>query len=301
MNNIMLSVIIPFYNEEENLPILYDELTRELAMHKNPYEVIFVNDGSSDKSAEVIGSITKKDSHIKLVSYHTRLGKGNALQKGVNESKGDVIVFMDADLQDDPADLTAFLKKLDEGYDLINGVRRRKDNLVIRTYSKLGNAFLRNFVRSPLTDINCGFKMMKRDILSEIPFYSNNFRFLPIAAHRRGYRVAEIPVNNRPRKFGVSKFGMGKIVIGFIDTITAYFLYEFAERPLHFFGVIGGIFFGLGALVTLYMTYERIFYGVLLYRRPALQFAILFIVVGIQIIMTGFIGELIVYINKKKK
>jgi len=295
----MLSVIIPFFNEKENLTPLFEELHGELSATKLAYEIVFVDDGSTDGSANVILELKKHNSTVQLKRFSMRRGKGYALQAGIKESTGDLVAFMDADMQDDSSDIHHFLKKINDGYDLVNGIRARKDSLLIRFYSKMGNAFLRSFVRSPLTDINCGFKLMRREVLDTVPFYSNNFRFLPIAAHYKGFRVGEVPVHNRPRKFGKSKFGIGKVFIGFIDTITAFFLYEFSERPLHFFGMIGGFFFLAGFLVTVYMTYERLFFGVLLYRRPALQFAILFIVVGIQVIMTGFIGELIVYMNKK--
>lgn len=296
----MLSIIIPFFNEEENLPLLYQELVSVLDKSKSEYEIVFVDDGSTDKSSSLLRHVVKNNPSVKLIQSFTRRGKGYALQRGVQESRGEVVAFMDADLQDDPSDLPRFLDKIEEGYELVNGVRQRKDNAVIRTYSKLGNIFLRTFVRSPFSDINCGFKMMKRKVLDEIPFYANNFRFIPIAAFYRGFRVTEISVHNRPRKYGTSKFGMGKVVIGLIDTLTAFFLYEFSERPLHFFGIIGGFFFLIGFVSAAYMSYERLFLGMLLYQRPALQLAILFMVVGIQIIMTGFIGELIVYMNKKQ-
>ncbi len=296
----MLSIIIPFYNENESLPQLYIELTAELKK-SGEYEIVFVDDGSSDGSFDVVNSIAKKDSHVELVRNRSRLGKGNALTRGIAASRGQTLIFMDADLQDDPQDIAQFLKKLDAGFDLVNGVRvTRKDNLIIRTYSRLANWFLRAFVHSPFTDINCGFKALRRVVLDEVVLYGNNFRFLPVAAHISGFAVSEIAVHNRERTYGKSKFGIGKIFVGFFDTFTAYFLYKFAERPLHFFGIAGLLFFAVGFLIALYLTVERVFFQILLYRRPMLQFAILMILVGIQILMTGILGELIVYIHKKK-
>ncbi len=296
----MLSIIIPFYNEKESLPVLYAELTTELKKH-GTYEIVFVDDGSSDDSFYVADSIVQKDSRVQLIRNRTRLGKGNALTRGIAVSRGDVLIFMDADLQDDPQDISQFLKKLGAGFDLVNGMRvTRKDNLVIRAYSKAANWFLRAFVHSPFTDINCGFKVLRRAVLDEVVLYGNNFRFLPVAAHISGFAVSEIAVHNRERTYGKSKFGIGKIFVGFFDTFTAYFLYKFAERPLHFFGIAGLLFFAVGFLVALYLTIERVFFQVLLYRRPMLQFAILMILVGIQILMTGILGELIVYIHKKR-
>lgn len=298
----MISIIIPFFNEEESLKPLYSELTDALSKQKDPYEIILVNDGSLDRSLAVCQKLEEEDERVQIVSLRKRFGKGEALASGIRKSKGEVIIFMDADLQDDPRDILQFMAKINEGYDVVNGVRNiRRDSMIIRIYSTMFNWFLKNFLHSPLTDMNCGFKALKKEIFTELTLYGNNFRFLPLAAYYRGFRVSEINVLNRQRKYGKSKFGVGKIFIGFIDTITAYFLYQFSEKPLHFFGSIGASFFGIGFITALYLSYERIFFSQLLYRRPALQFAILMIIVGIQIAMTGFIGELIVYLNKKSK
>ena len=183
---------------------------------------------------------------------------------------------------------------------MVNGIRTvRKDNEIIRLYSNFANKVLRFILHSPFTDINCGFKIMRKSVLDEISLYANNFRFLPVAAFYKGFKVGEIPVDNRSRKFGTSKYRAGKLFIGLIDTFNAYFLYQFSERPLHFFGIIGGIFFLTGLAIAFILTIERVFFNMLLYRRPALLYGIVLIIVGIQIILTGFIGELIVYINKK--
>jgi glycosyltransferase involved in cell wall biosynthesis len=260
------------------------------------------DDGSTDGGGKTADELANKDTHVKVFHQRRRFGKGEGLSTGVKKTKGEIVVFMDADLQDNPQDIKQFIKKLDKGYELVNGVRvSRQHNSIIKTYSKLGNIFLQLFARSPFTDINCGFKGLKRDVLQDIVFYGNNFRFLPLAAYFQGFKVAEVPVENRPRKYGTAKFGIGKPFIGFIDTVTAYFLFRFAERPLHFFGIIGGGFSVLGFVIALYLTIERLFFNVLLYRRPALQLAILLMIVGIQIIMTGIIGELIVYMHKKNK
>lgn len=298
----MISIIIPFHNEGKNIAKLIDEIKTTLKNQKFTYEVVLVNDGSTDDTKESLSQILNTNSEVKAVDLPRRMGKGEALARGLKKSSGEIIVFMDGDLQDDPEDITRFYKTLSGGFDLVNGIRtKRMDNALIKLYSASGNYFLRFFVHSPFHDINCGFKMFRREILDQAVLYANNFRFLPMAAYYRGFRVTEIEVNNRPRLYGKSKFGMTKPIIGFIDTLTAYFLYKFAERPLHFFGVIGGTFFFTGFIISIYLTYERLFLGVLLYRRPMLQFAILMIVIGIQIVMTGFIGELIVYVHKAKK
>lgn len=286
----MISIIIPFYNEKESLPILIDQLISQLDRLKKEYEIVLIDDGSDDAFA----------SKLKVISHRKRFGKGQALKTGIENSSGDIIVFMDADLQDDPKDILKFLKKINEGYDFVNGIRvNRQENLAVKIYSKIASWFLKTFLHSPFTDINCGFKVFKKEIISDFILYGNNFRFLPLAAFYNGYQVTEIPVNNRARRFGQSKFGTNKLFIGILDTLTAYFLYKFAEKPLHFFGLIGGILFSVGFLISFYLAIERLFFNVLLYRRPILQLGILLIIVGIQVIMTGIIGELVVYLSKK--
>lgn len=296
----MLSIIIPFYNEEENLAPLHDELKKKLEEMREAHEIVFVDDGSRDGSAEEVAKLLKKDPQVRLVVHNKRLGKGDALRDALSKAKGDLIVFMDADLQDDPADLPQFLAKIKEGYDFVNGIRvKRKDNPVVKIYSGAANWFLKNFLQSPFTDINCGYKMFRREALDDIVLYGNNFRFLPLAAFYKGKRVGEIPVHNRPRFKGVTKFGIKKLFTGIIDTMTAYFIYRFAEQPLHFFGLIGGVFFLAGFVITFILAVERLFFNVLLYRRPSLLLGILLIIVGLQVVMTGIIGELVVFQHKK--
>lgn len=300
MNNSPISVIIPFHNEKENLPLLIPDLRQKLRDLGHPYEIILVDDGSLDDYQESLEP--HLDKQAKLVPMNRQMGKGRALTEGLKHATGELIVFMDADLQDDPGDLSNFLGKIQEGYDLVNGYRfERKDNPVIKIYSKTARWFLQQFLSSPFSDINCGFKMFRRKILDDVVLYGNNFRFLPLAAFYEGYKVGEVKVHNKPRLHGKSKYGIKKLFIGMIDMVSAYFLYKFAERPLHFFGSIGAILFVIGGMALAWVTYERIFEGILLYRRPALQYAIFLVILGIQIIMTGIIGELIVYLHHKRK
>lgn len=294
----MISIIIPFYNEKENLPILVGRLTAELNKTKEEYEIVLVDDDSTDDWQK---KLQHPNPNIKIAEHRKKMGKGQALKTGIDNARGDILVFMDADLQDDPKDLPKFLKKIDAGYDFVNGIRqKRHDNFLVKIYSFLAAFFLKTFLRSPFTDINCGFKAFKREVLSEFSFYGNNFRFFPLAVFYQGYKVGEIPVTNNPRRFGVSKFGPGKLIVGVFDTLTAYFLYQFSERPLHFFGTIGAVIFLAGFLLSLYLTIQRLFFGVLLITRPVLWLGLLLIIVGVQIVMTGIIGELLVYLNKKK-
>lgn len=295
-----ISIIIPFHNEKENLLPLIDGLTSKLRAGPHEYEIILVDDGSYDGYEEVVQQLIKHTS-VRIVTLARQMGKGKALSEGLEQATGDTILFMDADLQDDPQDIPAFIEKLENGYDFVNGHRyTRKDNGIIKIYSIIARWFLRNYLHSPFTDINCGFKIFRNSVLDDVVLYGNNFRFLPLAAFYEGYRVGEVKVHNQPRIHGKTKYGISKLFVGLIDMLSAYFLYKFAEKPLHFFGGVGAVLFGIGGLALAWVTYERIFMGVLLYRRPALLYAIFLVILGIQIIMTGIIGELIVYLHKKK-
>ncbi len=297
----MISIIIPFYNEEENVVKLSHELAEELHKIGQEYELVYIDDGSSDKSREQIQKESLLNHRIKVFHHRKRMGKGEALNSGIKHAKGDIIFFMDADLQNDPKDIHKFLEKIHSGYDFVNGIRDKRDDPgLIRIYSKYANRFLKSFVHSPFTDINSAFKAMTREVADDIVLYGNNFRFLPLAIYLKGYKVTEVVIHNRPRIYGKSKFGVMKIFIGLFDTLTAYFLYRFSERPLVFFGSIGGSILAIGSVWMIKLVFERIFLNILLYRRPALQLSALMVIVGLQIILTGFIGELIVYMKKKK-
>lgn len=293
----MISIIIPFYNEAESIPVLVGHLNNQFEKLKKEFEIILVDDGSTDNPQSAIRNLN----NFKLIKHNKRLGKGEALKTGIENSSGEIIVFMDGDLQDDPQDLPKFLEKIEEGNDFINGIReKRNDNLIVKFYSKIVAWFLKTFLNSPYTDINCGYKVFNRKVLKDFIFYGNNFRFFPLAVFYNGYKVTEINVKNNKRMFGRSKFGPGKLFTGLLDTLTAFFLFKFSEKPLHFFGMIGTMTFFIGFAISLYLTIERLFFGVLLVTRPLLWLGILLIIIGIQIIMTGIIGELIVYQNKRK-
>jgi glycosyltransferase involved in cell wall biosynthesis len=288
----MISIIIPFYNEEENIPTLLEEIEEAMHSQKEAYEIVLVDDGSQKKYK--LGG--QKNETIQLLTHRKRIGKGAALKTGIQAARGDTVIFMDGDLQDDPHDIPLFLTELGKGNELVNGVRaQRSDSFLIRFYSSFANNVLRRIFKSPFTDINCGFKACKREVLEDAPLYANNFRFLPLWVALHGYQVSEVAVHNRKRIHGKSKFGTTKVFVGMLDMMTAYFVYRFAEKPLHFFGMIGGTIFSLGFFISLYLSIERIFYHVLLYRRPLLWLGIVLMIIGIQFIMTGLIADLIVY------
>ncbi len=297
----MISIIIPIHNEEGNIATLLKELHSVLS--KKECEIICIDDGSTDASKKTIETLKIHYPDVQLIAYSRRRGKGYALNKGIDQARGHIIIFMDADLQDDPADITLFLAKIDAGYDVVNGWRQaRQDKKSMTIISHIGNKLLwRGLLHSHLHDVNCGFKAIRKEALQDIPLYGDNFRFLPLLAQQEGFRVSEVVVHNRARLSGSSKYSARKVLYGLFDTLTTYFIFRFSEKPLHFFGPIGGSILLTGSLLSLYLIYERLFLGILLYRRPALLFALVFIIVGIQIIMTGIVAELIVYLHKKTK
>ncbi len=294
----MISVIVPFYNESESLPLLLKRLIEACKKIKEDWEVILVDDGSDDAGAS---KLKVKSENLKVISHRKRFGKGKALLTGFKESKGDVVVFMDADLQNDPSELKDFLVTLQKGYDLVIGWRKdRKDPVTKRLPSYIFNTLLlKLFFHSKFHDINCGYKAMRRSVLEEIPLYGDNYRFLPIMADQAGFRTTELIVKHHPRKFGKSKYGFLRLLFGLFDTLTTYLVYKFADKPLHFFGPVGGALFIIGSIITIYLSIQRIFFHMQLYRRPLLLFGTLLITVGIQVIMTGVIAELLVYLQKK--
>ncbi|QQG44117.1 MAG: glycosyltransferase family 2 protein [Candidatus Roizmanbacteria bacterium] len=297
----MISIIIPFHNEEQNLPILFHKLKDEINKLKIEYEIIFVDDGSTDLGKAQLEKTIEKDSKSKILVLRKNYGKGKALETGFFESKGEIIVFMDADLQDDPQDIPKFIHKINEGYDLVNGYRKKRNDGVDKTFpSKIYNKLIARLFNVDLHDINCGFKVMRREVLENVRLYGDNYRILPILAKNEGFKITEVEVDHHARQYGVSKYGFWRMLFGFFDLISYFFLIKYVEKPLHFFGTVGVSIFALGSLILIYLGIERIYFQELLYRRPILFLGLLLVIVGVQIIVTGFIGELIVYLNKRQ-
>ncbi len=296
----MISIIIPVYNEEKNIQLLYRALKEQCKKLSLKYELLFVDDGSSDNSFREIRKLTHSNKSVKFFQHRKRSGKGRALQTGLDASRGSVIVFIDADLQNDPRDLGKFLQKIHEGYDVVNGYRKKRKDAIYKTLpSKIYNRVIIPLLfKTKLHDINCGFKAIRREVFKSIQLYGDNYRILPLLAQHEGYRVTEIEITHHRRRFGVSKFGFWRMFFGFFDVLGLFFLLHFVEKPLHFFGALGSFLLSCGVLVLLYLGLLRIVYGYLLYRRPILFLGMLLVIVGVQIIATGFIGELMVYLHK---
>lgn len=292
-----ISVVIPSYNEEDSLKPLAVELRKVFnQMPDYDFEVIIVDDGSTDNSLRILNEIRREDERFKFISFQKNYGKSAALSVGFKYATGDLIVTMDADLQDDPNEIPNLVKKIDEGYDLVSGWKKIRFDPFIKKYSS--RVF--NFVTSLMTgikihDFNCGLKIYRKEVAQSIKVYGEMHRYLPVLAHWNGFRVGEIVVKHHPRRYGKTKFGASRFLKGFLDLITILFTTRYLRRPLHFFGTLGFLLFLIGFGIDLYLAYEWAFHGKYLTNRPMLWLGILLILLGVQTIAIGLIGEMIAH------
>jgi len=294
-----LSVVVPAYNEEESLEPLYRELIAELSHVNRPFEIIFVDDGSSDGSRDTLGRICADDSRVKAVCLRRNFGKAAALSEGFKEARGSVVITMDADLQDDPKEIPGFLAKLDEGYDMVSGWKFRRLDPISKTLpSKVFNKVAAITSGVKLHDFNCGFKAYRREVLDHIDVYGELHRYIPVLAHGNGFKVGEIKINHRPRRYGKSKYGMARFTRGLLDLLTALFITRYTKKPLHLFGSLGLILLALGFFINTYLAIIWLM-GEAISRRPLLTLGVLLMIVGIQFISTGLLGEMIVHCRRK--
>ncbi len=287
-------MVVPLYNESESISELHDEICRVCETEKIPFEVIYIDDGSSDRSFEILQSIYKKDVRAKVIRFRKNFGKAEALSAGFGSATGEQIVTMDADLQDDPAEIPKLIQKLEEGYDLISGwKKKRKDTLLKRNSSKLYNMVTGLLTGLRIHDMNCGLKIYRRPVVESIQIYGDMHRYIPALAKLEGFKVGEIPVNHRPRKYGKTKYGLSRFAHGLLDLITVIFLGRYTRRPLHLFGLIGLVSALLGSGITIYLIILRITKTIYLSNRPLLFIGVLLVIIGIQFISIGLLGEMI--------
>ena len=289
----MISVVVPLFNEEHSLDALYHEIAAVLDSQPEPYEIVFVDDGSTDGSMAVLERLHAETTNVVVVHLRRNFGKAAALQAGFLEARGDVVVTMDADLQDDPAEIPQLLAKLDEGFDLVSGWKtRRNDPWSRRVLSKVFNWATAVVSGVRLHDVNCGLKAYKAEVLKGMRIYGELHRFIPVLASYRGFRVAEVSVNHRAREHGRSRYGLSRYLRGFFDLLSVTFMGRYRHRPLHLFGGLGLVMGFVGSLVLLYLTVIKIG-GAAIGHRPLLTLGVLLVVVGIQLLSLGLLSELI--------
>ena len=295
-----ISVVIPVLNEEESLRELYERVLDGLEKIGKSYEIIFIDDGSKDKSLDIIKSLASKNKDIKVFSFRKNLGKSYAYMVGFNKASGKFVVTLDADLQDDPKSIKILYDKFVRGkYDLVAGWRKaRRDNITKRLSSKLFNNIVSSIFGFKIHDLNCGLKIYRNEVAKDLRLYGGMHRFIPIFVNEMGYKVGETEIIHFPRKYGKSKYKATKIITDLPDLITVFFLTRYTRRPLHFFGKIGSVLVFIGFIILIYLSYIH-FLGESIGRRPLLFLGILLIILGIQIIFTGLLADLIVNTNTK--
>ncbi len=293
-----ISLVIPLFNEEESLPELEAWVCRVMAEHKFTYEIIMVDDGSKDKSWQVVEELSKGNPNVKGVKFRRNYGKSAALFTGFDTAQGDVVITMDADLQDSPEEIPELYHMIaKEGFDLVSGwKKKRHDPLSKRIPSKLYNAVTRKISGIQLNDFNCGLKAYKLTVVKSIEVFGDMHRYTPLLAKWSGFRnIGEKVVEHRARKYGYSKFGMSRLVTGFLDLLSITFIGRFGKKPMHFLGTLGTLFFMAGFAILAYLSYEKLIdneYGIA--DRPLFYFGILTLIMGTQLFVTGFLAELLV-------
>ncbi len=299
----MLSVVIPAYNEEENIPILYEKLKKVLDGIGQDYEVIFVDDCSTDGTYQRLRELAEKDHRLKVIRFKRNYGQTAAMSAGFEHAKGEVIITLDADLQNDPEDIPLLLEKLKEGYHIVSGWRKdRKDPFLSRKLpSAIANWLISKITGVHLHDYGCTLKAYRAEVVKDLELFGDMHRFLPALTKRRGAKVAEVVVRHHPRMFGKSKYGIGRTVRVLLDIMLVKFLNEYINKPLYMFGSVGFLLLGLGVFSLFYLIFLKLFMEEPIGRRPLLILSVLFILAGIQLISTGLLAELLVRIYYRTK
>lgn len=290
-----LSLVIPIYNEEETLPLLFEAVYQALESLPYAWEVILVDDGSVDKSLSVLKRFAEKDTeHVRVVSFRRNFGQTAAIAAGIDHAQGEVVVLMDADLQNDPADIPMLLEKLNEGYDVVSGWRKeRKDNALTRTLpSNIANGLISKVTGVHLHDYGCTLKAYRREVITGFRLYGEMHRFIPVFAHSVGAKIVEVPVRHHARRFGVAKYGLERTVKVVLDLFTVKFLLTYSAKPIYLFGGAGVGIIALSAALLVFLAVRRLFWGISVTMSPLFQISAMFFILGFQSILMGLIAEL---------
>ena len=292
-DEVAVSIVVPVHNEERSLAPLLDEINGAMDALCRPWEVVFVDDGSTDGSFRELARLCAADEAVRVVRLRRNFGKAAALAAGFAHARGEAVVTMDSDLQDDPAEIPRLLTKLEEGFDLVSGWKaRRRDPWSRRALSWVFNHVTGFLTGVRLHDLNCGLKMYRREVVQDIDLYGELHRFMPVLAHFRGFSVTELPVNHRPREHGRSRYGLERCVRGFLDLLTVLFLGRYRYRPLHLFGGVGLLLGAVGFGICVYLTGVKLT-GAAIGQRPLLTLGALLIIVGIQFLFFGLVSEML--------
>lgn len=304
-----ISVVIPLLNEEESLPELHAWIGRVMEQKGFQYEILFVDDGSTDSSWKIISELAEKDAHVKGVKFNRNYGKSAALNTGFKNAKGDVVITMDADLQDSPDEIPGLYDQITkDGYDLISGWKKKRYDPIMKTIpSKFFNFVARKFSGIKLHDFNCGLKAYKRDVVKSIDVYGEMHRYIPFLAKGQGFaKIGERVVQHQARKYGETKFGLERFIFGFLDLLSISFVSKFKKRPMHFFGSFGTLSFFFGTLITFWIIGRKIYEIQMGYPardvvdQPLFFLALVAVIIGVQLFLAGFIGEMMTQSSTRK-
>ncbi len=297
-----ISVVLPVYNEEKNIEILYHELVLVLDKLDKNYEIIFVDDKSMDKSSKIIEEISKKDNNIKLIRFRKNFGQTAALDAGIKNSLGKIIITMDSDLQNDPRDIPNLIKELSRGYDVVSGWRyNRKDNFSKRVLSRGANILRKLIINDTITDSGCTLKAYRRECFKDLKLYGEMHRFIPALLSLNGFKISEMKVNHRKRKFGKTNYTFKRTLNGFLDMILLKFWMKYSTKPIHLFGGLGILSGISGFLIGIYLTYIKLINGEAIANRPLLVLSALLIVSGLILLVFGLLADILVKIYYKDK
>ena len=303
-----ISVVIPLLNEQESLSELYDWIVSVMQSNHFSYEIIFIDDGSTDDSWQIISQLSTKDANVKGIRFMQNFGKSQALHAGFDKAIGTVVITMDADLQDNPEEIPGLYQMItSDGYDLVSGWKKKRYYSVVSKNlpSKLFNWAARRTSGVKLNDFNCGLKAYNRNVVKNIDVNGEMHRYIPVLAKNAGfYKIGEKIVQHQARKYGTTKFGMDRFVHGFLDLLTIWFISRFGKRPMHLFGALGVIMFAIGLAFTLYLGIDKLFlnpYGRLITQRPQFYIALATMIIGTQFFIAGFLGEIILRTKENKQ
>jgi glycosyltransferase involved in cell wall biosynthesis len=291
-----ISVVVPVLNEEESLPHLHQRLTTALADSGYSYEIIMVDDGSADRSFDIMRGLQAQDEHLHVVRFRRNYGQTAAFAAGFDRAQGEVVITIDADLQNDPADIPILMAKMAEGYDVVSGWRvNRQDRFLDRRLPSLvANALIRWATGVRIHDYGCSLKAYRREVLADVRLYGEMHRFIPALAHAAGARVTEVPVSHHPRRFGKAKYGLSRTAKVFLDILAVRFLMSYSTRPIHIFGLLGLLSFIVGMAVLLYLAVVRLLLLQPIADRPLLLLGILLTMLGVQLVTTGLLAEMVI-------
>ena len=298
-DNLDISIVVPLYNEVESLSELHAWILKVVQKEKLTYEIIFINDGSTDGSWNMIESLKTKDSHVRGIKFQRNYGKSAALHVGFQASKGDIVITMDADLQDSPEEIPGLVKMIKEdGFDLVSGWKKKRYDPISKTIpTKIYNGVNRFMSGIQLHDMNCGLKAYRCEVVKSIEIFGEMHRYIPVISKAAGFgKIGEKVVQHQERKYGVTKFGLNRFVNGFLDLFTITFITRFGKKPMHFFGLLGTLFFIIGSCITLWLIINKLWIDTgsrLLANRPEFYIALTTIIIGTQLFLAGFIAELI--------